>query len=195
MAKTCGAVQRGTDRLSYPSIFSRLFNSRVTSSYTYNGLGVGQNFPESFIAEIETTLGLGATPWAAVDAKQKNYYAEHGISVATTDWWLHQRGERIPVFNEEGFGVPNHSMYKLTDALALYDVLGTLDGGLSLTSATAILNAASANASASLESVLDSLRRLYGDSDPTPTARAKSRSRASASATPTSTPIYIEGWA
>lgn len=150
------------------TVFSRLFNSRVASSHTFNGLGVGQVFPESLIGEIETTLGLGVTSWTAVDAKQKNFYAQHGISVATTDWWLQQRGERIALFNEVGVLPQNHSMYKLTDVLALYDVLGTLDGGLSIADATAILNAASASAPASLESVLDALRRLYQVTDQTP---------------------------
>jgi hypothetical protein len=57
------------------TVFSRLFNSRVISSHTYNGLGVGHSFPESFITEIEAALGLGATSWETVDAKQTNYYA------------------------------------------------------------------------------------------------------------------------
>jgi hypothetical protein len=118
------------------TVFSRLFTSRVISSHTYNGLGVGQSFPESFIAELETELGLGSTTWAAVDAKQKNYYAQHGISIATSDWWLQQRGERIPLFNEQGGSTSNHLMYKLADTLALYDVLGALDGGLSIADAT-----------------------------------------------------------
>jgi hypothetical protein len=36
------------------TVFSRLFNNHVISSHTYNGLGVGRSFPESFIAELET---------------------------------------------------------------------------------------------------------------------------------------------
>ncbi|HZL95070.1 MAG TPA: calcium-binding protein, partial [Vicinamibacterales bacterium] len=151
------------------TVFSRLFNDRVISSHTFNGLGVGQSFPESFIAELETELGLGPTTWAAVDGKQKNYYAQHGISIATSDWWLQQRGERIALFIEQGGSIANHLMYKLTDALALYDVLGALDAGLSLPDATTILNAASVSAPASLETVLDALRRLYRTPDQTPT--------------------------
>ena len=149
------------------TVFSRLFNDRVMSSSTYNGMGVGQSFPESFIDELETELGLGHTSWAAVDAKQKNYFAQHGISVAASDWWLQQRGERIALFVEQSGIISNHLMYKLTDALALYDVLGALDPDLSLADATKILNAASASAPASLETVLDALRRLYRTSDQT----------------------------
>ncbi|WP_165904790.1 calcium-binding protein [Sulfurisoma sediminicola] len=52
-------------------------------------------------------------------------------------------------------------MYKLTDALALADVMGTLDENLSLASVTALLNAGSAQPASSLENVLDGLRKVF----------------------------------
>ncbi len=150
------------------TVFTRLFAADVSNSYTYNGLGVGRLFPETFMRELESELGLGTTYWPDA-AKQRNFYAEHGISVATTSSWLSQKGLCIPLFNEEGTGIPNHLMYKLTDTLALCDVMGMIDNGISLEDATRLLDAASSRPNASLEKLLDSLRRLCGASDQTPT--------------------------
>ncbi|MFA6443390.1 MAG: calcium-binding protein, partial [Sterolibacterium sp.] len=141
------------------TVFARLFPDNIAHSNTFNGLGVGRLLPDSLLAQIENTLGLGQTSYPTASG-QSNYYAEHGINVATNSLWLAQYGERIPLFNEEATTIPNHLMYKLTDALALYDALGTIDSQLSITDATRILDAASANAPASLESLLDALRTL-----------------------------------
>jgi hypothetical protein len=83
--------------------------------------------------------------------KQTNYFAEHGLDLTTNNWWFSQIGTRTPLFNEEGTGVPNHLMYKMTDALALSDVLGRIDGNVALSTMVGILDAASADAPASLE--------------------------------------------
>ncbi|MGH8598272.1 MAG: hypothetical protein ACREXT_16595, partial [Gammaproteobacteria bacterium] len=148
------------------TVFARLFPGSVASISTYNGLGVGRLLPDGILRPIEDTLGLGRTSFPA---NVSNYYAEHGINLATSDLFVAQLGTRIPVFNEESFAVPNHFIYKLTDALALCDVMGTIDGNLSLATATQILDAGAANAAASLETVLDALRRLYRVVDLTPT--------------------------
>jgi hypothetical protein len=142
------------------TVFTRLFACDVSNSQTYNGMGVGWLYPESILSEVESALGLGTTTWPDA-SKQTNYYAEHGINSATNDWWLSQKGRRVPLFNEEGFTIPNHLMYKLTDALALCDVLGLIDESLSLADATQILDAASSEPAASLETLLDALRKLY----------------------------------
>lgn len=121
--------------------FVRLFPGAVSASNTFNGAGFIPSSEDTF-RKIEEALGFpqGAFPGPA---KQKNYFAEHGINVTTNDWWFNQFGQRIPLFNEEGTTVPNHLMYKLTDTLALCDVLGMIDGSLSLADATVILDAAS----------------------------------------------------
>ena len=150
------------------TVFTRLFASDVSNSYTYNGLGVGWRYPESILREIEDALGLGATAWPS-GSKQNNYYAEHGINSATNDWWLSQKGQRIPLFNEEGTGLPNHSMYKLTDSMALADVLGMMDSSLSLSTVTALFDAASNTPANSLETILDALRKAVSNNT-TPTA-------------------------
>ncbi|MBL8504580.1 MAG: hypothetical protein JNL78_14165, partial [Rhodocyclaceae bacterium] len=150
------------------TVFTRLFAADVSNSYTYNGLGVGRRFPETFLRELESELGLGTTSWPGA-AKQRNLYAEHGINVATTSSWLSQNGLRIPLFNEEGTGIPNHLMYKLTDTLALADVLGMMDSSLSLSTARTLFNAASSTPANSLEKILDALRKAVSNNT-TPTA-------------------------
>ncbi len=166
------------------TVFSRLFAQDVATSNTFNGLGVGglfsgQQKTELLLGQIETLLGIGNTAWPS-ESRQNNYWAEHGINVTTTEAWLQQYGFRIPVFNEEGTGVPNHLLYKVTDALALCDAMGTLDNQLSLAMTTALLDAGSAQPVSSLESILDSLRKLLlnqtsrtqiGDAGDSPSSR------------------------
>ncbi|MCK6413893.1 MAG: hypothetical protein L6Q55_15935 [Azonexus sp.] len=150
------------------TVFTRLFAGDVSNSYTYNGLGVGRLYPESILREIEDALGLGPTAWPDA-SKQNNYFAEHGINAATTDWWLSQKGQRIALFNEESTGMPNHLMYKLTDSLALADVLGMMDNSLSLATVTKLFDGASSTPANSLEKILDGFRKLL-QNQATPTA-------------------------
>jgi Ca2+-binding RTX toxin-like protein len=150
------------------TVFSRLFSDNVAHASTFNGLGVGRLLPEVTFALIQSALGLGTTAYPAASSLT-NYYAEHGINVATNSVWLAQVGGRVPLFNEEGTGKPNHGVYKLTDALALYDVMGRVDSSLSLQNATAILNASSATPADSLEKSLDAFRLLKTPAETTPT--------------------------
>ncbi|MDO5693311.1 MAG: calcium-binding protein [Pseudomonadota bacterium] len=145
------------------TIFTRLFNSAVSHSSTFNGLGVGRIFPESLLSDIQNKLDLGVTTWESVDGKQSNYFAQHGINVATNDWWLSQRGQRIGLFNEEQTGISNHGMYKLTDLLALGHVLGTLDSSFTLQTLNAMVSAGSNRMVDSYESVVDALTRVLLD--------------------------------
>ena len=147
--------------------FARLFGNSATKSFTFNGAGFLDSANSAFAA-IERSLGSGPTAYPG-PSRQKNYFAEHGINLATNDWWFAQFGERVPVFIEEGTGTANHRMYKLADALALCDALGAIDGGLTLANASRLLNASANDAPASLEIVVDSLRRLYRVIDLTPT--------------------------
>jgi len=140
------------------TVFTRLYDSRVRQTFSYNGLGMGRLLSDTVLSTIENTLGLGATIWQ--DSKQSNYYAAYGINVATNEYWLSQKGRRIPVFNEAGTLLPNHSMYKITDSLALADVLGMMDNSLTLTQVTKLFNAASAQPASSLEKILDAVRKL-----------------------------------
>lgn len=143
------------------TVFARLFPENVASTSTYNGLGVGRLLTDGILMPIEDTLGLGRTSYPNLVS---NYFAEHGINFATSDLLVAQIGQRIPIFNEEGTAgitFPNHLIYKLTDALAIYDVFGTIDTNLTLQAVTQLLNAASANPRSSLENTLDGLRKLF----------------------------------
>jgi len=148
--------------------FARLFGNASTRSFTYNGCGFTSS-ADSIFNMIERSLGMAATAYPG-PARQTNVFAEHGVNIATADSsWTSQYGQRVAVFNEESTGIPNHQMYKLTDVLALFDAMGTIDSQLSLTDATGILDAASASPLTSLETVLDALRRLCRTTDTTRT--------------------------
>lgn len=139
--------------------FARLFPDNVLSSNTYNGAGFNP-WSETTFQALESVLGFpqGTFPGPA---EQNNYFAEHGINVTTNDWWFGQFGERISVFNEEGTGIPNHLMYKLTDSLGLAEVMGILDPNLTLETVSQIFNASSGSPETSLETTLTSLVTLF----------------------------------
>jgi len=147
--------------------FARLFGDSRTLSFTYNGAGFRRS-ANSIFGMIERSLGMAATAYPS-ESRQTNIFAAHGVNIATNAALTRQHGQRVAVFNETGAGTSDHRMYKLTDALALFDVMGTVDGQLSLADATRILNAGSADAPASLETVLDALRRLCGITGSAPT--------------------------
>ncbi len=147
--------------------FTRLFGGNVQHSNTFNGAGMGW-FAETMFSYIENTLGLAKTAYPD-STKQTNHFAEHGLDLTTNNWWFSQIGTRTPLFNEEGTGIPNHLMYKMTDALALCDVMGRVDGNMALSTMVSTLDAASANAPASLEIALDALRKIFlNDATKTP---------------------------
>lgn len=147
--------------------FARLFGNANMRSFTFNGCGFRAT-ADSIFSMIERSLGMAASAYPG-PTRQTNIFAEHGVNIATNDSWTSQFGQRVTVFNEEGTGIPNHQSYKLTDALALCDVMGVIDNNLSLADANKILNAGAAIAAASLETVLDAMRRLFRTTDTTPT--------------------------
>ncbi len=150
------------------SAFARIFGGslNIDSVSTFNSPGF-QTSSESVFASLELLLLSGAGGF--LNNVQTNVFAEHGLNVTTNSFFFDQIGHRQSAFNEKGTGIPNHSMYKLTDALALADVMSILDSSLSLQNANTILNAASATPAKSLESILDALRKLAGATDTTPT--------------------------
>ncbi len=93
--------------------------------------------------------------------EQNNYFTEHGINVTTNDWWFTQIGKRQPIFNEKDSNpINNHSMYKVTDALALGYTLSLLDKNLTLEKMNQLFNLSSNKSEASLENVLDFVRSI-----------------------------------
>ena len=141
------------------SAFARIFGNQLGIDHvtTFNSAGFIIT-SEPVFQNIALILDTGATQFH--NNAQTNFYAEHGIDVTTNNWYFSQIGQRVPLFNEEGTGIPNHLMYKLTDALALADVMSTLDGNLNLPVITALLDAGSAQPASSLENILDELRKI-----------------------------------
>lgn len=160
--------------------FARLFGGTlgIDAVTTFNSAGFHAN-SEPVFQQLEGLLGTGAGRF--LSEKQTNIFAQNGINVTTNSFFFSQVGQRVSVFNEEGSGIPNHYMYKLTDSLALMDVMNRIDVNLSLATANQLLSAGSAQSAASLEAILDALRRIYsgpsvaatqiGDTEDSPSSR------------------------
>lgn len=142
--------------------FSRLFGGQsgyIYHAYTYNSGGFNSSsnaFFEAFEQLLNGTsaISMGTFPG---DTQQSNFFAEYGINVTTNDLFNDQYGQRIALFNEEGTGLPNHSMYKLTDALALGHILAGIDRSFDIAAMNALFDTGSNEANASLEIILDTL--------------------------------------
>ena len=146
------------------SAFHRLLGVRanVLHTSTFNSLGFAPGSELEFAAleaQLGPGFGRGRLPTAA---EQSNYFATHGVSFATNSLWFGQAGQRVEVFNEfSSAQIPNHSMYKLTDslALALANAMSRLDPSMTLARANALLEAGSTQVRADIERTLDGLRR------------------------------------
>ena len=143
--------------------FTRLFGAQahVQHTSTFNSAGFAPG-SESVFQQLQGLIGvgygLGRFPNAS---EQSNYFAQHGINLTTNSLWFSQQGQRVELFNEESATqVPNHFMYKLTDALALTNAISKLDLSLTLARANSLFEAGSNVVAGSLEGVLDGLRRL-----------------------------------
>ena len=167
--------------------FARLFGNQASPMDINTFNSVGYSRPKAAYIEtifnqiaqiIGPELGLGSFSVA-----QNNFYAENGINVTTNTWdpvGFQQYGQRISLYQEYLLGpINNHSMYKLTDLLALADALAQLDptfnelvqrnGKLELAKLNDVIRAGSAQMSASYETVLDALRKLLLGVQVTPT--------------------------
>ncbi len=141
------------------SSFARIFadSVKIEAVNTFNSAGFISS-SESFFKEVEKALYLPKTKFFK---EQNNYFTEHGINVTTNDWWFTQIGKRQPIFNEKDSNpINNHSMYKVTDALALGYTLSLLDKNLTLEKINQLFNLSSNKSEASLENVLDFVRSI-----------------------------------
>lgn len=147
--------------------FARVFgaNNGITGSVnvqslsTFNSAGFNGSLAETLFRDIQALLGTGSSSFAPVSAKQTNFFAQNGINVTTNDWWFTQMGTRTGLYQEETTGIGNHSMYRLTDLLALGAALEKLDSSFTLDKLNALSKVGSNDPKGSLEGVLDSLRR------------------------------------
>ncbi|RQO54416.1 hypothetical protein DBR47_22460 [Paucibacter sp. KBW04] len=143
------------------SAFTRLFGTQahITHTTTFNSAGFGPG-SETVFNQLQQIVGLGYGLGRFPNAvEQTNAFAVNGLNVTTNSFWFNQVGQRLELFNEEGTGIPNHSMYKLTDLLALGSVLEKLDSSFTTAKLNDIVKAGSNLKPNSLEEVLDALRR------------------------------------
>jgi RTX calcium-binding nonapeptide repeat (4 copies) len=156
------------------SAFARLMGDRaagsgnggvsINSVTTFNSAGFAPGSEAAF-AELQNAMGLSATTFKA--DKQTNIFAQNGINITTNSLYFNQIGKRESVFNEDsslaGTGIPNHSMYKLTDALALADLMAILDPTLTIAKFNQLMHASANAHKPTLEATLDRLHQLaYG---------------------------------
>jgi Ca2+-binding RTX toxin-like protein len=149
------------------SAFARLMGDRtggvaIESVTTFNSAGFAPGSEGAFAA-LQSAMGIGATAFKG--DKQTNVFAKNGLNVTTNSLYFNQIGTRTPVFNEESTGISNHYMYKLTDALAMGDVMAKLDPKLTIEQLNSILSGSSNKTEKSIEATLDALRRIVFDGD------------------------------
>ena len=146
--------------------FVRLLGAaaNVVQTTTFNSAGFSAGSEVAF-AELANAIGTGyGRPFPGPGAiSQTNVFAAKGINVTTNSFYFQQQGIRSDVFIEEGILLSNHSMHKLTDALALADVLEQLDSSITVPRFNTLMELGSNNAESSLEKVTDVLRRLLVD--------------------------------
>ena len=128
------------------------YSGNVLQAYTYNAPGYNGIWAE--IAEL-----VGFSPASTPNAQITNLFAENGLSATSGLGTLVGAVQRL--FIEEGSSVHNHSIITLTDALALYNLFGTIDPNLEVESITEILNAAGTSGGSSLEQTLLALHSLF----------------------------------
>lgn len=143
------------------SAFARIFGGSLSIEHisTFNSAGFLRSTAELFFDKIDNLLGKGQ-PMSAVSSSQSNYFAENGINFTTNNWWFTQMGQRVGLFQEEGTGLTNHYMYRLTDMLALGHALEKLAPDLSIEALNQIVSSGSHIAKGSLEGVLDAVRHF-----------------------------------
>ena len=142
--------------------FTRLFTNWASGIYTYNAPGIAasqsvDNFFRSFGGDGKYPVNL--------DQITTNLVGEAGIELIST---FNKPGQQDLVFIEDQ-GLPspgnpagNHSIKALTDALAVYDLLGKLDNTLSLDQIKPFLEAGSNTPNESLEAIVDAVGDLLG---------------------------------
>ncbi|MBL8372262.1 MAG: hypothetical protein JNK28_12820 [Burkholderiaceae bacterium] len=157
------------------TVFTSLFPNQVAHASTFNGAGV---FSVGAIAGVvagvvfghpinQLAQALGLTVQLPDAAKMDNFYAMNGMNLTTNDATFTQLGQRIEVFNEETAAptFDNHFLYKQTDSLALAVVMQKLDTSFTLGKFNALAQTASNSSGASLEKLLDALRRQLQGND------------------------------
>ena len=135
--------------------FSINYTEKVNSTYTYNAPG--------FAADASEVLQALHISGSLEVPGMTNLFAEQGPEVAAG---LGQMlGGVVGVYVEDQSGLigalKNHSIKLLTDSLAIYNLLVTLDQNLTPDQITVIMEAASNESDKSLEAIVNALGDLF----------------------------------
>ncbi|WP_418317609.1 calcium-binding protein [Piscinibacter sakaiensis] len=151
--------------------FTRLLGTHANaqSTVTFNSPGFRSGSEAAFHdfgSSIGFDLGRSSLPRPG-DPAHLNIFGSRGVNVTSNVFYFDQVGKRISVFNEESvMPLPNHSMYKLTDTLAVAAALEALDPGITIPRVNSLFEFGANQVSASLEGVLDGLRSFLDPTSP-----------------------------
>ncbi len=143
--------------------FSRLFPDWTDGVYTYNAPGIAEsaaadNFFRSFGGGGDYPVNLAQLTASLVGEAGRELIAGfNGAPVPEHYVFIEDQGLPGP-----GNSSGNHSISALTDALAVYNLFGTLDPSLSLEQIKPFLQLASNKNNESLEAAVDALGDLFG---------------------------------
>ena len=144
------------------TVFYRAFSDtgQIGNVYTYNGLGIRDSGVETWLSKFGLSSNI------AGDINITNIIAETGIDVVPN--LADQKGKQQFFFIEEDVGIPNHSIVRLTDALAVANLLTTIDpsldandNGMDVQQLTQILYSASNLPDNSLEVIVNAVGEIY----------------------------------
>jgi trimeric autotransporter adhesin len=145
--------------------------SAVSHVYTYNGAGLGGEFP-SLLSLINGVI-TGTPAMSVPDSDVTNLYAYGGPAIIAGVGG--SVGPNIPIniefkdpISSALNGLYNHSIVQLTDAIAVANLLNKLDANITTSKFNDFFDKSSNKIGESLEGVLDSLRKFFGMTDTTP---------------------------
>lgn len=151
--------------------FARIFGAAwgVEQVSTFNSAGFSNAAGLNIASEYDNIANLLGSPmgisFEGLAGLQKNYFGTNGIEFTTNSAadigipGFNQYGQRVDLYQEDLLGsglsglINNHSMYKLTDYLALGAALSQLDSKLDTATLNALIKAGSNDMKASYEGV------------------------------------------
>ncbi|MEQ1622939.1 MAG: calcium-binding protein [Methylococcales bacterium] len=143
--------------------FEAFFANRTNHVYTFNGAGIG-GFGVEIVDLLTQAFGDGKM-FSLSNSDITNIYAEPGVEMtAGVGAYV---GDMLPVFIEDqGFIggnllIANHSISHLTDALAVYRIVNSVDASLNLNQIKTLLEVGSNEPKESLEAIVNALGDLF----------------------------------
>lgn len=135
------------------------FSAQVGAVYAYNAPGVGGLELGGAYEALRQLLGLN--PPLSMPPTY-NLRASQGLSLIAGLGAQLAPPIGIEIEADTGLGLDNHSMTRLADSLAVYDLLARFSPALTLAQAGTIVGAASAGGETALERAINPLARMLG---------------------------------